>query len=173
METVVAESREGPGRAAPIVALFEALCAANWSAAAACFAPDAVTEYPQSGERFRGPAACVEAFAEYPGGSPALALEQISGEGRHWTLELIVDYATRERWRAVDVLELDGTGRIQRSVALLRATVHRPGLAGPPARHRGRAVMNGVERPARAEHSGSATEADRFVAGVFAEFALP
>ena len=117
METVVIETREGADPAASIAALYEALCAADWAAAVSRFAPDAITEYPQSGERFLGATACVEAFAQYPGGSPELGIQRISGEGRHWTVELVVDYSTGERWRAVDLLELDAAGRVDRSVA--------------------------------------------------------
>src|SRR3954470_20197937 len=69
--------------------------------------PDAVTRWPQSGERVTGAMACIRVYENYPGGPPNYRVERISGGGQVWVSELAADYGD-ERWHVVSVMEFEG-----------------------------------------------------------------
>ena len=85
--------------------------------------PDVVTEYPQSGERFRGKANNLATFENYPGlpqgtvkavhGSedkwvltPSFTPLRIVGTGDRYVVEGTVQYPNGETWNFVDIIEL-------------------------------------------------------------------
>jgi hypothetical protein len=69
--------------------------------------PDAVTTWPQSGERIIGATSCVRVYENYPGGPPKYRLERVSGSGDTWVAELVGDYG-EERWHAVSIIKFKG-----------------------------------------------------------------
>jgi ketosteroid isomerase-like protein len=71
-------------------------------------ADDAVVEWPQSGERIVGREACTVVYRNYPGGSPAYQVKRISGEGDHFTIESVADYAGEKVYVANIVEFRDG-----------------------------------------------------------------
>jgi hypothetical protein len=71
------------------------------------FADDVAIEWPQSGEHFRGKEACVNIFANYPGGSPRLmGISRVMGEGNLWIGEAEVMYPGERRYMIVGIFEL-------------------------------------------------------------------
>jgi hypothetical protein len=71
----------------------------------AMYAPDAILDYPQSGERFRGRAA----IASQRGGHPAarhFTLSRITGTGRLWVSECVISYDGVPT-RSVSIMEFD------------------------------------------------------------------
>ena len=70
------------------------------------FSDDVVVEWPQSGERVVGKEACINIFANYPGGSPKfVALRRVMGSGDVWLSEAEMDYPGGERWITVGAFE--------------------------------------------------------------------
>jgi len=69
---------------------------------------DAVTRWPQSGERITGAMSCIRVHESYPGGPPAYRVNHITGSGDVWTAELVSQYGD-ERWFGVSILEFRGT----------------------------------------------------------------
>jgi hypothetical protein len=69
-------------------------------------AVDAITRWPQSGERITGAAACVHVYGNYPGGPPAYRLRRMLGDGDIRVAELEADYGA-ERWYVVSIIEFD------------------------------------------------------------------
>jgi SnoaL-like domain len=69
--------------------------------------PDAITHWPQSGERMTSAMSCIRVYENYPGGPPSYAIQRISGGGDTWVAELVADY-TDGRWYTVSVIEFDG-----------------------------------------------------------------
>jgi hypothetical protein len=72
----------------------------------ALYAADAVLDYPQSGERFRGRAT----IAEQRGGHPAerhFAVQRISGADGIWVSECIITYDGAPTY-SVSIMEFDG-----------------------------------------------------------------
>ena len=74
----------------------------------ALLTPDAVTRWPQSGERITGATSCVRVHESYPGGPPKYRVNRITGAGEVWTAELVSDY-NGETWYGLSVLEFRGT----------------------------------------------------------------
>lgn len=70
--------------------------------------PDAITRWPQSGEQITGAMACVNVYANYPGGPPRARVKRIVGEGALWVAELTADYGA-ERWSVVSIFEFQGS----------------------------------------------------------------
>ena len=87
--------------------------------------PDMVTEYPQSGEKFRGKANNLAILENYPDlpeatikevhGSedkwvltPSFTPLRITGTGDHYVVEGTVQYPNGETWHFVDLMELRG-----------------------------------------------------------------
>jgi len=80
----------------------------QWDSAAehAIYAPDAILDYPQSGERFRGRAA----IAAQRGGHPAdrhFTVLRITGNGDMWVSECIISYDGAPS-RSVSIMEFAG-----------------------------------------------------------------
>lgn len=86
---------------------FEAIQAGDYAVLQELLTPDAITRWPQSGERVTGAMACVRVYQDYPGGPPAYRVERISGSGDLLIAELVADYG-EERWYVVSVIEFDG-----------------------------------------------------------------
>lgn len=85
---------------------YEGLLAGDEAAYAALVHEDFVQEWPQSGERVRGKAACLNIALNYPGGPPRISLGRISGEGDHWVVEGTSRYPDGSDYYSVAVLEL-------------------------------------------------------------------
>ena len=97
------DSRKGE----TIARFFEAIQSSDYAVLSEVLTPDAVTRWPQSGERITGAMACVRVYENYPGGPPAYRVQRILGTGDTWVAELVADYGF-ERWHAVSVLEFEG-----------------------------------------------------------------
>ena len=126
-------------RAEAIERYFAAIRSGDYGALRKVLTPDAVTRWPQSGERIVGAASCVKVYENYPDGSPTVHLQRVTGEGATWVAESTADYSDG-RWHVVSVFEFDGA-RNRRHHRLLRAqpacarvaSAMGPGRA--PARH--------------------------------------
>ncbi len=69
--------------------------------------PDAVTHWPQTGERITGAQACIRVYEGYPGGPPRLRIERIVGSGDVWVAQFEADYGS-ERWYGFSICEFRG-----------------------------------------------------------------
>lgn len=98
----------GAQRSETIARFFAAIQEGDYAVLQEVLTPDAITRWPQSGERITGAMACVRVYENYPGGPPAVAVKRISGEGRVWVAELVADYG-EERWHTVSVVEFEGS----------------------------------------------------------------
>jgi hypothetical protein len=88
--------------------LFTAIQAGDADTLYELLTPDAVTRWPQSGERITGATSCVNIYTNYPGGPPAFRLQRVTGEGDTWVAELVGDYPNGERWHMVSLIGFDG-----------------------------------------------------------------
>ena len=70
--------------------------------------PDAITRWPQSGERITGAMACLRVYENYPGGPPRYRVQRISGGGDVWVAEVVADYGD-ERWHMASIIEFEGS----------------------------------------------------------------
>ena len=95
-------------RSETIGRFFAAIQQGDYAVLQEVLTPDAITRWPQSGERITGAMACVRVYENYPGGPPAYAVKRISGEGRVWVAELVAYYG-EERWHTVSVVEFEGS----------------------------------------------------------------
>ena len=86
---------------------FAAIQAGDYAVLQEVLTPDAITRWPQSGERITGAMSCVQVYENYPGGPPSYAVHQISGSGDVLVAELVADYSDG-RWYTVSVIEFDG-----------------------------------------------------------------
>jgi hypothetical protein len=101
------ESEHDPQRRETISRFFTAIQTGDYAVLQEVLTPDAITRWPQSGERITGAMACVRVYENYPGGPPNHQVRRISGDGSVWVAELISDYG-EERWHVVSVIEFDG-----------------------------------------------------------------
>ena len=85
---------------------FRDLVAGDTEAITALVHEDFVQEWPQSGERVRGKAACFNIVRNYPGGPPRIELGAITGEGDHWVVEATSRYPDGTDYHMVAILEL-------------------------------------------------------------------
>ncbi len=92
---------------------WEAAIAGDFDAVVAHLAPDGVVEWPQSGERMVGPAACLNVYRNYPGGSPTYRVRRITGSGDYFVVEATGDYGDGERYLMTSIVELRN-GKIAR-----------------------------------------------------------
>jgi hypothetical protein len=69
--------------------------------------PDAVTRWPQSGERMTDAMSCIRVYENYPGGPPSFSISRISGSGEVWAAELVSTYG-EDRWYTISLIEFDG-----------------------------------------------------------------
>jgi ketosteroid isomerase-like protein len=90
----------------------EAMFRGDYDTAVEALAPDGVVEYPQSGERLAGPAACLNVYRNYPGGSPSYELRGIRGGPDVFVVEATADYGG-EKVFATSIVEFRD-GRIVR-----------------------------------------------------------
>lgn len=68
------------------------LLAGDFDGAMEDLADDFVQDWPQSGERLHGRAACSLVYRNYPGGSPTGELRRIVGSGDTWVAEYTISY---------------------------------------------------------------------------------
>jgi hypothetical protein len=86
---------------------FAAIQAGNYAVLQEVLRADAITRWPQSGERMTSAMSCIRVYENYPGGPPEYAVHRISGGGDIWVAELVASYSD-ERWFTVSVIEFDG-----------------------------------------------------------------
>jgi len=86
---------------------FAALQAGDSAVLQEILKPDALTRWPQSGERMTDAMSCVRVYENYPGGPPSYVVDRISGGGDLWVAELVANYPDG-RWHTVSVIEFDG-----------------------------------------------------------------
>jgi len=85
---------------------WNAVNARDFDAVGEIFADDVFVEWPQSGERVRGKEACINVFANYPGGSPKLlGIRRVTGQGDLWVAETDVEYPDGKRYWTVGIFE--------------------------------------------------------------------
>ena len=113
-----------PDRSRTIESFFAAFQAGDSGALQAILSPDAVTRWPQSGERITGAMACLNVYANYPGGMPDYQIRRITGEGAVWVAELLARYG-EEWWHTVSVIEFEGA-RIARMTDYFGPTLPAP-----------------------------------------------
>jgi hypothetical protein len=101
------QAHEGPQPQDTIHRFFDAVQAGDYAVLMDVLTPNAVTRWPQSGERITGAMACMRVYENYPGGPPPYRVQRISGGGTMWVAELTGDYG-EERWYMVSVIEFDG-----------------------------------------------------------------
>jgi len=95
---------------------WNAVNARNFDAVREIFAEDVFVEWPQSGERVRGKEACINVFANYPGGSPKLlGIRRVMGQGDLWVAETDFEYPDGKRYLTVGIFEFRG-GKIAHEV---------------------------------------------------------
>jgi ketosteroid isomerase-like protein len=129
-------------------AMSEIITANDWDRLSEVFLDDAVFEYPQSGERFRGLANIRAQFANYPdlepGTSqlaevigdeayaltPSYTLIRVEGSGARGTAVIRVRYPDDSMWWAINIYELRD-GRISRSRAYFAADFEAPDWRSP------------------------------------------
>lgn len=88
---------------------WRAIEARDFGAVRDIFADDVQVEWPQSGEHFKGKEACINVFANYPGGSPkVLGTRRMVGQGDHWTAEGEMEYPDGKRYQVVGIFEFRG-----------------------------------------------------------------
>ena len=90
-----------------ITRFFDAIAAGDSATLLAILTPDAVTHWPQSGERMTGAMSCVRVYENYPGGPPSFRIGRISGAGDTWVAEMVLMYG-EQRWYGVSIVEFDG-----------------------------------------------------------------
>lgn len=94
-------------RRAAVDRYLDALQRGDASALQGVLTADAVTRWPQSGERITGSTSCARVHASYPGGPPTFRIERVSGDGDVWVVELVAEYDD-ERWYTVSVIRFIG-----------------------------------------------------------------
>lgn len=96
-----------PQRRAVITRFFAAIQRGDHDELIKILTADAVTRWPQSGERITGAMSCVRVYENYPGGPPKFRVSRVIGDGDVWVAELIAEY-DGERWFALSVVEFKG-----------------------------------------------------------------
>lgn len=111
MLNVAAQPASEPGpepqRGEAITRFFAAVQGGDSAALHELLTPDAITRWPQSGERIIGAMSCIRVYENYPGGPPSFHVQRISGLGDVRVAELIADYG-EERWYVVSVVAFEG-----------------------------------------------------------------
>jgi len=90
-----------------ITRFFDAIVAGDSATLLEILTPDAVTRWPQSGERITGALSCVRVHENYPGGPPSYQFVRISGADDTWVAEMTMKYG-HEAWYGVSIIEFDG-----------------------------------------------------------------
>ena len=115
---------EQESRAETVTRFFGAIQAGDYATLQEVLTPDAITRWPQSGERITGALACIRVYESYPGEQPVYRVERVVGGGDVWVAELVADYGS-DRWYTVSILEFDGP-RIARMTDYFGATLPAP-----------------------------------------------
>lgn len=100
-------SQTAAARRAAVERYFDAVQNGDREELTALLTADAVTRWPQSGERITGAMSCIRVHEMYPGGPPTFRVNRITGAGDVWTAELIAQYGD-ERWYSLSVIEFRG-----------------------------------------------------------------
>jgi ketosteroid isomerase-like protein len=87
-------------------ALWKALAAGDWNAAATYLHDDYVQEWPQSGERIVGRDNALAIDRSFPGGLPRMSFRRIRGEGDLVVMEVELEYADGSVYQGVSIIEL-------------------------------------------------------------------
>jgi hypothetical protein len=104
---MTADTQPGTDHAGTIKRFFDAIGAGDSATLLEILKPDAVTRWPQSGERITGAMSCVRIYENYPGGPPSYKLKRISGVGDTWVAEMVLMYG-EEPWYGVSIVEFEG-----------------------------------------------------------------
>jgi hypothetical protein len=104
---MTADAYADTDHAQTITRFFDAIAAGDSTTLLEILTPDAVTRWPQSGERMTDAMSCVRVYENYPGGPPSVRIERISGAGDTWVAEMVLMYG-EEPWYGVSVVEFDG-----------------------------------------------------------------
>ncbi|MGK5110857.1 nuclear transport factor 2 family protein [Geodermatophilus sp. CPCC 205506] len=94
----------------------ERSAAGDEEGASSIYHPDAVLEFPQSGERFEGVATFLPWRREYPATSIEYELDRVRGRGDVWVAELRIRYDGGPWLFGVDVLEFRGDEVVRESI---------------------------------------------------------
>ncbi len=86
---------------------FAAIQAGDYAVLREVLTADAITRWPQTGERMTSAMSCIRVYENYPGGPPSYTVHRISGSGDVWVAELVSSYSDG-RWYTVSVIEFDG-----------------------------------------------------------------
>ena len=103
----MADPELDPQRRETISRFFAAIQAGHYAVLQEVLIPDAITRWPQSGERMTSAVSCIRVHENYPGGPPSYVVHRISGGGVVWVAELEADYSDG-RWYSVGVFEFEG-----------------------------------------------------------------
>jgi hypothetical protein len=87
-------------------AVWRALEAGDWDAAADLLHEDFVQEWPQSGERIVGRDNAIAINQNFPGGLPTMRFRRTLAGGELAVLEIELTYADGSRYLGVSVIEL-------------------------------------------------------------------
>ena len=101
------EPDQAAARRMAVTGYFEAIENGDYAAMADLLTPDAVTRWPQSGERITGALSCIRIYETYPGGAPKFRVNRVVGDGDVWVVELLSEY-DGERWYSVSIVEFRG-----------------------------------------------------------------
>lgn len=111
-------------RPASVERFFRAIQAGDYATLLQLLTPDAITRWPQSGERITGAMTCVRVYENYPGGPPSYRVERVTGAGGIYVAELVVEYGA-EVWYVASIIEFDGD-RIARMTDYFGPTLPAP-----------------------------------------------
>jgi hypothetical protein len=101
------DPQQDPQRRETIARFFTAIQDGEYSILREVLTPDAVTRWPQSGERMTGALSCIRVYENYPGGPPRYRVRRITGIGDVWVAELASDYGG-ETWHVISLIEFEG-----------------------------------------------------------------
>ena len=102
-----ADTHAGTHHAETITRFFDAIGAGDSATLLEILTPDAVTRWPQSGERITGAMSCIRIYENYPGGPPSYRMKRISGGGDTLVAEMVLMYG-EEPWYGVSIVEFEG-----------------------------------------------------------------
>ena len=104
---MTADIHAGRRHAETITRFWDAIAASDSATLLEILTPDAVTRWPQSGERITGAMSCVRIYENYPGGPPRFRIARVSGAGDICVAELVMTYG-EEPWFGVSIVEFEG-----------------------------------------------------------------
>ena len=104
---MTADTSADTNHAQTITRFRDAIAAGDSATLLEILTPDAVTHWPQSGERITGAMSCVRIYENYPGGPPRFRIVRVSGAGDICVTEMVMTYGD-EPWYGVSIVEFDG-----------------------------------------------------------------